>query len=293
MASSVDQSFGSFPPVTQLHSVLLSTAPSLFATKAFADVNSGYPQGLRAGRALGANESGHFELTSGLTLTGNAAFVAQKELERIQELKNKVDDQVRVLTNPNFSDYERSRQRLELHYTLKEIDQALQDAGFGNINLLDGSDARGLKLNLNSGQVSSIGFTPNEGVGGHDRTFDYNPDELKFQIKDIRAAFKDFSQIELAAAPGTDLSAENDVYTHLSVNFQKAITDAGDRLKDFNRQILQTALDKLTITEDVSADAIKDGSDARQTASRLAQQLANSSYNITATPVAKYFSLFT
>lgn len=293
MASSVDQSLGRFPPVTQLHSVLLSTAPSIFATKAFADVRSGYPQGLRAGTALSANESGHFEITSGLTIIGNAATVAQQELDRIQELKNKVDDQVRILSNPNFTDYEYSRQRLELKYTLKDLDKAIKDAGFGDINLLDKSDVRGISLNLNSGQVSAIGFTPTESIGGHDRTFDYNPDELKFEIKDIRAAFKDFSQIEVAATPDTDLSTENDVYTHLSVNFQKAINDARDNLKSFKKDILQTAVEKLTITEETSADAVKDGSDARQIASRLAQQLASSSFAITATPVAKYFSLFT
>jgi hypothetical protein len=294
MASSIkDASSGGFPPVVNLSSALLSSSPSVLGAKSFAGPNTGYPIGLVLNAALNENDSGRFSLVSGYTVASNAAAVAANEVDHVQELLDSAKKRIAILDNDAYTDSEKDRQRLLLKFDIEDIGKAIKSAGVGDFNLLDASHSSGVKLNLETGEFKNIGTTRQENIDGHNRNFSYKENEISFQAQDLLSAFEDFQQLETLTYPNTESSQNSNGNLYTLNRFQNAVDQARSGLSDFRVKLTQSALEKITISDEPNEGAISNGVEARQLASRLAQQLSNESFNISANGAAKYFSLFT
>lgn len=293
MASTVnDFSVNQYPPSASLPSVLLASHSSTLAARVFG-ADTGYPSGLALGAALKDNDSGHFNLVSGLTVAGSAASIAQAELERIQGKYNEIQLDVAALSKDDLTDSLRNYHRERIKDNIEDIRQSIQDAGVGEFNLLDAFNSRGVKLDVNTGALSNAGVTPRQSVGGHDNTFDYQSHEVAFQTVDLNAATDDLSQLESLTYPGTSDALNSNGTSYTLTRFQSVIDQSRSSLNQFRQKLTQTALENVTISGDPSQDTITDPAQARQIASRLAEQLSQESFNISASPSARYFSLFT
>jgi hypothetical protein len=289
MASSVSSFSGQFPPPQSLAHQLIAAQSSPLPTNLYAD-KTGYPQGLRVSAALNENDSGRFSLASGLTLGASAAKIAEREVERIQDLLNSVVERTGTIASDTIDEIERTRQREILKDELREIDRAIKDAQLGDFNLLSASQARGVALNIGSGSFGNVPSTPRVTVSGEDRTFRFDPNEISFETVDLDAALQDLRELEVLTAPGGDGGIPN--VTSTISRFQNTLNQSRDALSNFRNAVAQAAVDNLTISGD-TANEISSSDEARQLASRLAQQLSQESLTISANPAAKYFSLFT
>lgn len=293
-SSNIDSSYRRFPPAAGLAEALGSSNLSHLATKAFADPDAGYPQGLRLNAALRENDSGRFTLVSGLTLAGSATAVADKELDRIQTLIDSIEQRISILQNNTYKNAEYDRQRLLLKFDMEDLDKKIRNAQIGDFNLLDATDAPGVSLRFSTGEFNNIRSTEVQNVVGTNRSFSYEEDTALFQTIDVRAAFEDFRNLELLTYNGTELAANStDNADFLSLHrFQTVVDNARENINAFKRKLNQVIAENITISTEPGPTTINDGFDARQVASRLGQQLSNDSFNITSNPSLKYFSLF-
>ncbi len=293
MASTVNQSaFTRFPPATGLSSVLLSNNSSPLASRLF-EPDTGYPKGLTAGVALKDNDSGRFNLVTGITVARATTAVAENQLERIQSLVSDVRKQAVKLEDPTLNEDQRKYEREVLRVTLQRIDREIRDARYGEFNLLDASENRGLNLNLSSGAVTNISNQPRPAAAGRDTSFDFSADDVRFEKVDLRTAFDELSQLEGLTPFGGDSLGDGGGSLDVVARFQEQVDQARTSLNSYQQTLKQTALQHITITNDTDPNAVTSGEEARQLASRLAQQLSQESFNITANPTARYFSLFT
>lgn len=289
MASSVnDVSSG-----RTLASALLAPSPSALATRAVSDPDSGVTGGLRLNAALNENDSGRFSLVSGLTLAGGSVTAAEQELQRLQDIKDSIDNRIAILGNDTYSSAEKDRQRLLLKFDLEDMDKAIGRAGVGGYNLLDATDATGVKLDLNSGEFSNTGTTRDENIAGHDRSFNYSSNEISYQKVDVRAALDELNSLQLLTYPDTEAASSSNGNLYNLSKFQATLDQASNGLTSLRKKLNQAALENVTVSTEPSQGDITSGYEATQMASRLAQQLHNDSFSITAAPVARYFSLFT
>lgn len=274
----------SLPPIIGLGSALGATNLSVLATNAFASPNSGYPSGFSLGVAASNNASGHFSLVSGLTVAGSAVSIAQQQISDIQDIVSGLQSRFDALANTRYSADQQTAQREQLNNDLQSIASKIQGAAVGNFNLLDASQSSGVRINLQSGELSNIGTTPSQAISGVDKNFSYNSQSLTFQTIDLTSAFASLS-----------VTGTNSV---VSISgFQNALNQASDNLNNFKNQLTQTAIQATgDVTANTDANAvtttISSGTAAQQIASRLAQQLYNDSVNISTNPTFKYFSLF-
>lgn len=289
-----NSSVNRFPPSAGLADSIGSSGLSLLATKAFADPDAGYPQGLRLHAALNENDAGRFSLVSGITIAGTTTAVASQRLDRIQKLVDSIENRISILQNNTYTNAEYDRQRLLLKFDMEDIEREISGAEISGYNLLDGTDDSGVRLTLSTGEFSHISKTQVQNIAGVDRNYAYNSDTLTYQITDLKAAFDDFRSLELLTYPNTALSAlstDNSDFLALS-RFQTVIDNTRDNLGAFKKKLSQTISDMITVSGEPGPSAVNDGFDARQIAGRLGQQLSHESFNITANPALKYFSLF-
>lgn len=294
VSSGIDLSRRSFPPSTGLSEALGSTGLSVLASQVFSSPNSGYPSGLRLNAALDENNAGRFTLVSGVTLAGSTSATALKQLDRVQDILDRIEQRIAMFHNGTYTDAEIDRQRLLMTFDIEDLDKEIQAAGIDDYNLLDATDAAGVRLRISTGEFSNIQTTAIENIAGVDQNFAYDSDVLFYQTTDIRSAFEEFRNLELLTFTGTELattSADNADLLTLS-RFQSVIDNARENLTSFKRKITQLVNEQITVSTEPGNVTINDGFDARQAASRLAQQFSNDSYNITANPALKYFSLF-
>ncbi len=287
-------STGSFPPETSLAAVLNAASPSVLATNAFADPDAGYPKGLRLAAAADDNTSGRFSLVSGLTLAGNAVSAATSAIAHIREALEDINRNAAILRDESATDDEKAVSRLEIENQIDGLEQLIDDAGAAGINLLDTTGSDGIAIDLNSGALSVLGATPRQNVTGRDTRFDYSPNRLAFQNIDLKAALDDLKGLKLETYPGTEANLGTRESFSTITRFQSTLGQAENSLKSFKSSLNSTTLERVTVslTENNPDPAIHGREDARQIASRLAQQLHNDSYNVAAGPVARFFSLF-
>jgi hypothetical protein len=282
----------SYASTSQLSKVLGSNSSSVLAAKASTDADAGYPSGLRLNAALDDNDSGRFTLASGLTIAGNAASVASSTTDQIQSLLNSVQGYVSTLSSTAYSDDEKNRNRVLLKESVDKIRDLIKDARVGSVNLLDSSQSSGIKLNITSGALSNVGTLQQQTVGGTDKNYAYQSDELNFKTIDLSKAADDLQQLEVGHFPGTAANVSGNTGNDTIVRFQGLLNQSRDNLKAYQGKLQETAKNNLTISSDPGSTTVKDGFEARQLASRLAHDLNNQSFNITANPALKYFSLF-
>lgn len=291
-----DNSIGlySFPPSAGVSKALGSTNLNVLAAKAFADPDAGYPQGLRLNAALNDNESGRFSLVNGLVVAGTVTAVAASKIDDLKELLTSVKGRLAILSNDSYSDIEKDRQKLLLSFDIQDIAKKIGEAKIGDFNLLNADQSKGISLDIDSGALSNIPTTGHQNILGQDQHLKYDPNKITFETLDVNAAFSDFSNLELLLDPNTDLSRSSSDNAPLSTvtRFETVLDQAKSRLSDFQKKINQTANDYINIASGLESGDTMDATGARQIAARLAQQLSNQSFNITANPALKYFSLF-
>lgn len=284
---------GQYPPVANLPAALNSSNLSVLATNSFADPNSGYPTTLRLAAAINDNSTGHFNLVSGLTLAGSAVSTGLSAIDKIQTTLTEIQRNVAVISSSANSDTNRKDNRVQLENNLKILSGYIDSANLAGFNLLDASNSDGVTLDLNSGQFANTGKTPVQNAAGVDQRFAYDPNRISFQITDLRAAFNDLNNLQVQTYPDTDanLASTNNLST--VSRFQGVLDTASTSLKSLRNTLASAAVERLTVNFDPNQDGNTDGSGARQMAARLALQLSNDSFNITSSPAARYFSLFT
>ncbi|HVY13230.1 MAG TPA: hypothetical protein VHB73_06680, partial [Alphaproteobacteria bacterium] len=265
---------------------------SPLATNAFADPDSGLTGGLRLAAALNDNSTGHFNLVSGLTIAGSAVGAALSAVNDIQSTLNDIRGNVSVLSDSTASSDEVEDNRTKLQLNLQKIKDLISSADIGGFNLIDDSNSSGVTLDLNSGEFANTGTTAPASLSNTDARFAFDPNKISFQTPDLNAAFDDLNNLQLQTFPGTDanLDSQNNFYT-VDV-FQSRLSQASSSLSALKKSLTAAAMEKLTVNYDPSAGSVNDGADARQIASRLATQLSNDSFNVTANPAIRFFSLF-
>jgi hypothetical protein len=282
----------SFPPRATLPLALNSSNLSVLATQAFADPNSGYIQGLRLAAALDDNNSGRFNLVSGLTVAGGSVSNALATLRDLRETTLELQKNAAQLDDLANSEAVRNDARVKLEFNLRKLREQIAEANTGGFNLLDATNSDGISLDLKSGALNNLGKTPDQDGSGFDRRFAFSPDQISFQTTDLVAAFDELNSLLVSTFPnGTNPSGVSALGT--VSRFQSTLEQAGTSLNGLKKSLNQAAIDRLTVSFDGAEAGSEDSASARQIASRLATQLSNSSFNITANPAIRFFSLFT
>lgn len=292
MDTIAEGSFKRYPPATGLDTALGGTQLNLLATKTFADPDSGFAAGLVLHANLPEADSGRFTLVSGSMTSFSAASLAAEKVETIQGLLGNVQERLSHLVSPNFTEIEKDRQRLLLRFDLEDISKAIDSADYEGFNLLDATQSRGIKLTLSTGELEKLGTTANENIVGTDQTFYYDEDSLSYQTLDLREAFSTLNELQVLTYPDAPAADSSHGNFYSVQRFQAVVDQARDGLSAFKKKLTQMAVDSLTISTEPGVETVRDGFEARQIASRIAQQLANDHSTITANPALRYFSLF-
>jgi hypothetical protein len=282
-----------YPPRATLPLALNSSNLSVLATHAFADPNSGYLEGLRLASAISDNNSGRFNLVSGLTVAGGAVSNALAALQDIQETTREIQVNAAVLDDLAASEFVREDARAQLEINLKELREQIAEADIGGFNLLDRTRSDGIALDLKSGALTNLGKTPNLDGSGIDQRFAFSPDRISFQTSDLVAAFDDLNGLLVSTFPNATNPSSGPSALGTVSRFQTTLEQVGTALNGLKKNLNQAAVERLTVSFDGPEAGSEDAASARQIASRLAQQLSSSSFNITANPAIRFFSLFT
>jgi hypothetical protein len=288
---SVTAPLATYPPRATLPLALNSSNLSVLATNAFADPNSGYLEGLRLASAISDNNSGRFNLVSGLTVAGGAVSNALATLEGLRETAQEIQRNAVILDDLTISEVTREDARVQLEFNLKKLQEQIAEANIGGFNLLDATHSDGIALNLKSGALTNLGKTPNLDGSGIDQRFAFNPDSISFQTQDLTAAFDDLNNLLVTTFPNSTNPSSPSALGTVS-RFQTTLEQAATNLNGLKKTLNQAAVERLTVSFDGPEAGSEDSASARQIASRLAQQLSSSSFNITANPTSRFFSLF-
>lgn len=260
---------------------------SVLAAKVVSDAGEGF----RLNAALDDNESGRFSLVSGLTVAGNASTVAESELKDIKELTQQVENRLGLLSSNDLNNDEKNAQRFLLKADLDDIEERIRAATVGEYNLLDGSGSKGITLDVNSGAFRNTGTIPKESIGGVDRNLSYDAGKITYQTTDLTAPLDDLRSLQIKTFPGTAESEEPGNPVSTVARFKATLKEASENLKEFRRKLKQAAIDHITINTEQGARSFN-AEDARASAARIAHRFSSESFNITANPALKFFSLF-
>jgi hypothetical protein len=291
MISTSDNSSG-FPPTATIASVLASSGLNPLATQAFADPNAGYAQGLRLSSAINDNSAGRFTLASGLTLAGGATLAGLDAIKTIQGTITSLQRYVGILQDPNADPVYGENARVEVGQHLRKLRDELGFAQVSDFNLLDATHSDGVVLNVQTGGLTNAGKTPAPNGSGNDQRFAFRPDRVAFQTVDVKKALDELDNLVVQTTPNTDSNLNSNGLNAIA-KFQSTLTQANNALNNFKQSLQKAATEKLTVSFDGGNPSLNDSASARQIAARLATQLSNSSFNITANPALRFFSLFT